>query len=230
MKPVAGVLGSAGDDESFVAPPQTHSPSVDSPRSQWNETTSKLGESSTLPRSPTVPRPSRNSGKWREKPGTAAPDKRPGGGVNESVRPEETDDWAAESRRLAASKPRSFHHENHTVPGISGASGSGTVFSSLSQENGRGRTPLSFRNRNTSKTSSTTREPHTTAHSSSMSWRERAKSGLVDKTPENVRGPRLTRAPSERRGSRSGSLSEGHQSPDDDGESKKKVDWMRYDA
>jgi hypothetical protein len=53
-------------------------------------------------------------------------------------------------------------------------------------------------------------------------------SGSSDRTPENVRGPRQARARSRDRGSRSGSVSEGHQSPEDDGESRKKVDW--YDA
>jgi hypothetical protein len=46
-------------------------------------------------------------------------------------------------------------------------------------------------------------------------------SGFPDRTPENTRR-------SWDRGSRSGSISEGHQSPEYDGESKKKVDW--YDA
>ena len=44
-------------------------------------------------------------------------------------------------------------------------------------------------------------------------------------TVESSSGRRQTAAHSRDRGSRSGSISEGHQSPDDDGESKKKVDW-----
>ena len=60
------------------------------------------------------------------------------------------------------------------------------------------------------------------------SWRERYNSGLMDKTSENARGTRLTRSLPRKGGSRSGSISEGHQSPEDDGESKKKVDW--YDV
>lgn len=62
--------------------------------------------------------------------------------------------------------------------------------------------------------------------------------GNPDKTPEGARGARLTGARYRGRKSRSGTisegglsgshLSEGHQSPEDDGESKKKVDW--YDV
>ena len=49
-----------------------------------------------------------------------------------------------------------------------------------------------------------------------------------DGITENQRVRRLSRARSWDRSSRSGSISEGHQSPEDEGESKKKVDW--YDA
>ena len=51
---------------------------------------------------------------------------------------------------------------------------------------------------------------------------------MKDGAVENSRGRRRTRARPRGRGSRCGSISEGHQSPDEDGESKKKVDW--YDA
>lgn len=51
-----------------------------------------------------------------------------------------------------------------------------------------------------------------------------AKSGSTDKTSEGTKVARLTRARSRNRESRSGSLSEA----DDDGESKKKVDWMVF--
>ena len=43
-----------------------------------------------------------------------------------------------------------------------------------------------------------------------------------------MRGPRQARARSRNQESRSGSVSEGHHSPEDEGESRKKVDW--YDA
>lgn len=51
---------------------------------------------------------------------------------------------------------------------------------------------------------------------------------MKDGAVENPRGRRRTRARPRGRGARCGSISEGHQSPDEDGESKKKVDW--YDA
>ena len=57
------------------------------------------------------------------------------------------------------------------------------------------------------------------------SRREGYNSWLEGGTVENSRGHRRTRARSRDRGSRSGSISEGHQSPDDEVESKKKVDW-----
>ena len=53
-------------------------------------------------------------------------------------------------------------------------------------------------------------------------------SGLSDRGSESVRGPRQARARSRNQESRSGSVSEGHHSPEDEGESRKKVD--RYDA
>ena len=53
-------------------------------------------------------------------------------------------------------------------------------------------------------------------------------SGMKDGAVENSRGRRRTRARPRGRDPRCGSISEGHQSPDEDGESKKKVDW--YDA
>jgi len=46
-----------------------------------------------------------------------------------------------------------------------------------------------------------------------------------DGTTENQRARRQSRTRSWDRSSRSGSVSEGHQSPEDEGESKKKVDW-----
>lgn len=50
-------------------------------------------------------------------------------------------------------------------------------------------------------------------------------SGMKDGAVENSRGRRRTRARPRGRDPRCGSISEGHQSPDEDGESKKKVDW-----
>ena len=51
---------------------------------------------------------------------------------------------------------------------------------------------------------------------------------MKDGAVENSRGRRRTRARPRGRDPRCGSISEGHQSPDEDGESKKRVDW--YDT
>ena len=60
------------------------------------------------------------------------------------------------------------------------------------------------------------------------SRREEHNSESEDGTMGSQRARPLSRAHSWDRSSRSGSVSEGHQSPEDEGESKKKVDW--YDA
>jgi len=63
---------------------------------------------------------------------------------------------------------------------------------------------------------------------SSVSRVEEHNSESEDGTTENQRARRLSRARSWDRSSRSGFIPEGHQSPEDEGESRKKVDW--YDA
>jgi len=57
------------------------------------------------------------------------------------------------------------------------------------------------------------------------SGRKRHNPKSKDATAGNLRACLPTRARSWDRSSRSGSISEGHQSPEDEGESKKKVDW-----
>lgn len=222
------------------SPAEISSPSLDSQRSG----TSSNPRKPHTPLKPfTIPRSSKYAGKRREVPGIAVLDK--------YLEYSSDDDWdfspigvGADEERNGSNATSLFargvfdryrltvHHGNHTVSGISKASITEVVSPPLSRRQGRGRTKSTFSSswnrRNISKTvptsSPVTNEPTTLTHSNSMDWREDDKSGLTDSGPERTRGPRLTRPRLRPKTSRSGSISEGHQSPEEDGESKKKVD------
>ena len=171
-------------------------------------------------------------------PGIAALEEYPGGNSGDKPDPAPAgvdEQWSSnhtrgvfDGYRLGASKSTPSHGGD-TISRVSRVSSTEVVSPSSSR---RGRAPSSSNRGDTSNTASTsspaTNERNVGAHSSSMSWRRRGRPGFTDKAPESTKGPRLTRARSRDRGSRSGSISEGHQSPDYDGESKKKVDW--YDV
>jgi len=130
----------------------------------------------------------------------------------------------ADRYRLAIfGKSTSSRHGNRTVSGMSKMSGTESVSPSPSGKQSRGRTPSFFWNKkNISKTPQTL----------SSATNKVAHSGYTD-TLGDTRGPRRSKARSRAQWSRSGSVSSGHlsggrQSPDDDGESKKKVGW--YDV
>ena len=212
-------------------------PSIDSQRSTSSP---KPGKPHIPPRSSTIPQPSKRAGKRRQNSGTAVLDKHLGYSSDE--------DWGFAPVGVGVNKDQNgpngtslfargvfdryrltVHHGDHTTSGVSRASGTevGSPLSLGRQGRGRTTSPLSSWNRkNTSHPD--TNEKDTLAHSNPMDWRESDKSGFTDSSPERTRGPRLTRPRLRPRNSRSGSISEGHQSPEDDGESKKKVDW--YDV
>ena len=137
---------------------------------------------------------------------------------------------------ISRSTTRLADYEDRAVWGMSKSSGREleTVSPSPSEKERRGRTSLfSWSKKNTSKTpqasSSAASKKHTVAHSGSTGRRVR----YADENPGDTRGPRHSKVRSRTRRHRSGSvseghLSEGHQSLDDIGESKKKVDW--YDV
>ena len=234
------------DQKPFSA--EVPDPSVDSQRSETPV------EPHIPPESSTVPRSSKYSGKRREMTGIAARNKHPGDSSDDGwdLAPVGVDEdrngqggtslfarRAAERYRLSASRrSTSVRRGNRTVSGMPKASGTEDVPRSPSEKQTRGRTPFSFWNKKNALKTPPTSSPAsdkriTVTHSSSTGWREREKSGFTGKTAESTRGPRPARARDRDRGSRCGSISEdhtseGHQSPEDDGESKKKVDW--YDV
>jgi len=147
------------------------------------------------------------------------------------------------NRFAVSRKLKSRHRGSLTVLGVSDASDTETVPPSPSEEQSpRPLFPLIRRNvPRTPPTSSpllagATSKQHVVAHSSSTGWRERYNVRFTDKTPDSTRGPRRTKPRPRARGPRNGSisggyfsdsshLSEGHQSPEEEEESKKKVDW-----
>jgi len=142
-------------------------------------------------------------------------------------------------------KLKSRHRGSRTISEVFDGSGTETIPPSPSDEQSKGPAPLSPSiKKNVQKTPPTSPPPPTgatskqpvVAHPTSMGLRERYNVRFRDKTPDSTGGPRRTRVrPRARSGSISGGyfsdsshLSEGHQSLDDEEESKKKVDW--YDA
>ena len=176
-------------------------PSVEIPRpsidSQRSEISSKSGKPPIPPKSSNVPRPSKSTGKRREKSGIAALDKNIGDGVDELTEREE-DEWdfveAGEEEERNGAKGASLfargvvdryrlvvfrkstpsRHGNRT----SKASGAKAVSPSPSEKQNRGRTPLSFRNKKNLKTppasfssrTSGTSKQHTLNHSNSTGF------------------------------------------------------------
>jgi len=175
-------------------------PSVDSQRS---EISSKSGKPPIPPKPPSIPRPSKHTGKRREKSGVAALDKHLGGGIDELTEREEEDGWdfveAGVDEERNGSKGTSLfargvvdryklavfrkstpsRRANRTVSGASKTSGREAVSPSPSEKQGRGRKPLTFRNKKnilktpptsfSSRTSGTSKQ-HTLTHSGSMNF------------------------------------------------------------
>jgi len=182
----------------------TKRPSVEVPRpsvdSQRSETSSKSGKPPIPPKSSTVPRPSK--GKRREKSGIAALDKHLGGGVDELTEREEEDGWdfveagvdeerngtkgtslfargVVDRYKLAVfRKSTPSRRGNRTISGTSKTSGREAVSPSPSEKQGRGRKPLSFRNKKSPKTpptsyssrASAASKQQTLTHSNSMNF------------------------------------------------------------
>ena len=179
-------------------------PSVDSQRS---ETSTKSGKPPIPPKSPSVPRPSKQTGKRREKSGIAALDKHLGSGIDELTEREEEDGWdfveagvdeerngtkgtslfargVVDRYKLAVfRKSTPSRNGNRTISGASKTSGRDAVSPSPSEKQGRGRKPLSFRNKknspkNSPKTpptsyssrASATSKQQTLTHSNSMNF------------------------------------------------------------
>lgn len=153
----------------------TKRPSVEIPRpsvdSQRSETSSRSGKPPIPPKSSAVPRPSKHTGKRREKSGIAALDRHLEDGIGELTEREEEDGWdfveAGVDEERNGSKGTSLfargvvdryklavfrkstpsRHGNRTVSGASKTSGTEAVSPSPSEKR-RGRTPLSgFRNK-----------------------------------------------------------------------------------
>ena len=179
----------------------TSVPSVDSQKSRAS---SKHNRPHIPPKPPTVPRSSKPTGKWEfplEAHAVVDEDRKGSRGAI-SATPSFVDTYGF-------LKPTSSHHKSH-------------IDSRMSK--------LPRIIQTTPNSSPVTSEQNTATRSSSTGWRGRGKSRFAGKTPGSTSGSRLTRVRDWNRGSRSGSISEGHtseghQSPDYDGESKKKVDW-----
>jgi len=204
MKPVAEPTQPT---ETAGPPAPTKRPSVEVSRpsvdSQRSETSSKSGKPPIPPKSSTVPRPSKHIGKRREKSGIAALDKHLGSGIDELTEREEEDGWdfveagvdeerngtkgtslfargVVDRYKLAVfRKSTPSRRGNRTISGTSKTSGREAVSPSPSEKQGRGRKPLSFRNKkNSPKTpptsyssrSSATSKQQTLTHSSSMNF------------------------------------------------------------
>ena len=197
-------------------------PSADSQRS---ETSSKSGKPPIPPKSPSVPRSSKQAGKRREKSGIAALDRHLGGGIDELTEREEEDGWdfveagvdeerngtkgtslfargVVDRYKLAVfRKSTPSRNGNRTVSGTSKTSGREPVSPSPSEKQGRGRKPLSFRNKkNVSKTPPTSyssrtsvTSKHTLTHSSSMNF---SGTGASSSTALNQSSATNTAAPS----------------------------------
>ena len=210
------------DEEEIDFFSEVPSPSVDSRRSK---TPSNPRKPRIPPKSSTMPQSSKPAGKWESPPEVygVTNEERDG---SEGVSPFAS--GVVDRYRLTGSKSAPSYHGDHAVSETCWASGVGAVHQLPSEKQSRGRTPSSFRKNKLKATpilSSATNTQHTVVHSSLTDWRERNKSRFKDKISGGTSGSRLTKARSRDRGSRSGSISEGHQSPDYDGESKKKVDW-----
>ena len=183
----------------------TKRPSADIPRpsvdSQRSELSSKSGKPPIPPKSSNVPRPSKHTGKRREKSGIAALDKHIGDGIDELTEREEEDEWdfveaGVDEERNGAKGTSLFARGvvdryklavfRRSTPSRDGnrtskASGTKAVSPSSSEKRSRGRTPLSFRNKNkknilktpptsfSSRTSGTSKQ-HTLNHSNSMGF------------------------------------------------------------
>lgn len=177
-------------------------PSVEIPRpsidSQRSEISSKSGKLPIPPKSSTIPRSSKPAGKRREKSGIAALDKHFGEGIEELTEREE-DEWdmveagvdeeqngskgtslfargVVDRYKLAVfRKSTSSRHRN--ASGVPKVSGTEMGSPSPSEKQGRGRAPLSFRNKknilktpppsSSSRTSGTGKQ-HTLNHSNSV--------------------------------------------------------------
>ena len=163
--------------EIIEPPASTKRPSGEIPRSsvdsQRSEISSKSGKPPIPPRPSNVPRPSKHTGKRREKSGIAALDKDIGDGIGELTEREEEDDWdfveanVVEERNGAKGtslfargvvdryklavfrKSTSSRHRNRMASGKSKASDE--AVSPSPSEKQRGRTALSFRNKKNKK-------------------------------------------------------------------------------
>lgn len=182
----------------------TKRPSVEIPRpsidSQGSETFLKSGKQPIPPKSTPIPRSSKQAGKRREKSGIAALDKHFSEGIDELTEREDEDDgWdiveagvdeehngskgtslfargVVDRYKLAVFRKSTSRHGNRKASGVSKASGTEVASPSPSEKQKRGRTPLSFRNRNIMKTpppsspsrTSGTSKQHTLNHSNSL--------------------------------------------------------------
>ena len=220
----------------------TTRPSAEAPRPnvsslKW-EYPSEPGKPEVPPQYPTFRRPPKHTHNRREKSGTGALDKHPGDGtIDGPTEPEAVGDQdpapvyvgkeRSGSKRIFLFGSAANRYKSVIRWSTPSREGSGAV-SETPESPGTeslGDPPSSFTSR-----ANLPRKQRTQSGSSSADWRKGDEPRFTDKSAESTRNPRRTNAPPRARERRSGSISEGHtseghQSPEDDGESKKKVDW-----
>ena len=199
---------------------------------------SEVRKPTVPPKYPTFHRPPKHTRKRRVKSETGALDKHPGDGtIGGPTEPEAVGDQgpapAEADKERSRSKGKSLFGGvvdryklafRKSTPGRNGSDAvSETPESSETESLNDPPTSLSSG-------ANHTRKQRTQTGSRPAEWGKGDEPRFTDKSTESTRDPRRTKAPPRARERRSGSISEGHtseghQSPEDDGESKKKVDW-----
>ena len=202
-------------------------PSVEIPRpsvdSQRSEVSSKSGKPPIPPKSSNVPRPSKHTGKRREKSGIAALDKHINDGIDELTEREEEDGWdfveagvdeerngskgtslfargVVDRYKLAVFRKSTPSRNGNRTSGKSKQSSTEAVSPTPSEKQNRGRTPLSFRSRKnvlkTPPTSHSSRASRTSKHTLDHSSSMGSSSAAASSSALNQSSATSTAAPS----------------------------------